>query len=102
MAYLTLDTELEKSIVVQLEKTGDLKKQVSFKMGDSLESFVRDKLEICENLDKTDFKKTEYLSRLIMITKKETIEELFTLIKRVNMSNPQVAEQLKDLLINKL
>lgn len=53
MAFITLDTELEKSIVVQLEKSGDLKKQVSFKMGDSLESFVRDKLEICENLDKT-------------------------------------------------
>lgn len=102
MAYLTLDTELEKSIVVQLEKKGDLKKQVSYKMSDNLDSFIRDKLEIVENLDKTDFKKTEYLSRLIVITKKETIEEIFTLIKRVNMSNTQVAEQLKDLLINKL
>lgn len=102
MAYLTLDAQLEKSVIVQLEKTGDLKKQVSYKMGDSLESFVRDKIEIVENLDKTDYKQTEYLSRMIMITKKETIDELFTLINRVNMSNPQVAEQIKDLLINKL
>lgn len=102
MAYLTLDAQLEKSIILKLEKTGDLKKQLAFKLGDNLDSFIRDKLEVYENLDKTDFKQTEYLSRLIVITKKETIEDLLNLLKQVNQSNPRLYIDLKELLFTKL
>ncbi|QCW20354.1 hypothetical protein [Flavobacterium phage FPSV-S1] len=102
MAFITLDATLKKEDILQLEKKNELTKQLGYKFEDALGNFLRDKFQVLEDLDKTDFTKTEYLSQMVILTKKETIEDLLNLLKQVNQSNPRLYIDLKDLLFNKL